>query len=110
MQYVDVLITTEEDTEVVFQIKASEKGKPGEPQKFTEVAAETYREVARRLEEKFHFKAVAITLRENPLVWRNTWTPIVHAARQFYADLNHDLDIRPPPSPPPSFPLSFLLS
>src|SRR5208283_509775 len=75
MEFVDVLMTTEEDTKVVFKISASghtdEKG-------FAEVSAETYRDVARQLQEKFKFQAVAITLRENPLVWRNTWTAIAY--------------------------------
>jgi 2-dehydro-3-deoxygluconokinase len=90
MEYVDVLITTEEDTSVVFKIKAEgrtvEKG-------FTEVSAESYKDVARRLHEKFQFKAVAITLRENPLVWRNTWTAIAYAEGTFYDDVKYDLEI-----------------
>lgn len=90
MQYVDVLITTEEDTSVVFKIKAEgetdEKG-------FTQVSAESYKEVARRLQERFKFKAVAITLRENPLVWRNTWTAIVFADGKFYDDVKYELEI-----------------
>ena len=90
MKYVDVLITTEEDTNVVFKIKAQgrtdEKG-------FTQVSAESYQEVARRLQEKFKFQAVAITLRENPLVWRNTWTAIVFAEGKFYDDVKYDLEI-----------------
>jgi len=80
MEYVDVLITTEEDTGVVFKIQARSKG--GEKD-FKEVAAEPYKEVAKRLQEKFNFKAVAITLRENPLVWRNTWTAIAFAEGKF---------------------------
>jgi 2-dehydro-3-deoxygluconokinase len=90
MEYVDVLITTEEDTSVVFKIKAEgrtdEKG-------FTEVSAESYKEVARRLQERFKFKAVAITLRENPLVWRNTWTAIAYADGKFYEDVKYELEI-----------------
>ncbi len=90
MQYVDVLITTEEDTKVVFKIKArgetDEKG-------FTQVSSESYKDVAQRLQEKFHFKAVAITLRENPLVWRNTWTAIAYAEGKFYDDVKYDLEI-----------------
>ena len=69
MQYVDVLITTEEDTNVVFKIKA--EGKTDE-KAYSQVSAASYKEVARKLQERFKFKAVAITLRENPLVWRNT--------------------------------------
>lgn len=90
MQYVDVLITTEEDTDVVFKIKAAGKT---DARGFQQVSAESYKEVARRLEEKFHFKAVAITLRENPLVWRNTWTAIAYADGKYYDDVKYELEI-----------------
>ncbi|HLW79351.1 MAG TPA: PfkB family carbohydrate kinase, partial [Terriglobia bacterium] len=93
MQYVDVLITTEEDSGVVFKIKAkSDEMEPGHGG-FTEVSAESYKDVAVRLAEKFHFQAVAITLRENPLVWRNTWTAIAYAGGKFYQDVKYDLEI-----------------
>lgn len=91
MQYVDVLIATEEDTDVVFKIKAS--GKSGQAKGFAEVAAEAYRDVARQLQERFRFKAVAVTLRENPLVWRNTWTAIVYADGRFYEDVKYSLEV-----------------
>jgi 2-dehydro-3-deoxygluconokinase len=90
MEYVDVLITTEEDTSVVFKIKA--EGKTDE-KGFTSVSAQSYQEVARRLQEKFKFQAVAITLRENPLVWRNTWTAIAYADGKFYDDVKYELEI-----------------
>jgi len=90
MEYVDVLITTEEDTSVVFKIKA--EGKTDE-RGFTQVSAESYKEVARKLQERFKFKAVAITLRENPLVWRNTWTAIAYAEGKFYEDVTYELEI-----------------
>ncbi len=90
MSLVDVLITTEEDTSTVFKIKAPNTGKPSE---FTEVRADAYKEVARKLQEKFKFKAVAITLRENPLVWRNTWTAIAYADGKFYDDVKYDLEV-----------------
>ncbi len=90
MQHVDVLITTEEDTDVVFKIRAEGKT---DARGFKEVSAESYKEVARRLEQKFHFKAVAITLRENPLVWRNTWTAIAYAEGKFYDDVKYELEI-----------------
>ena len=60
MAFCDYLITTEEDIERVFGIKGSD-----------------YEEAAKKTAEKFPLKAVAITLRENPLVWRNTWTAMV---------------------------------
>ncbi len=90
MEYVDVLITTEEDTNVVFKIKAESRS---EEKGFEQVSAEPYKEVARRLQEKFNFRAVAITLRENPLVWRNTWTAIAYADGKFYEDVKYDLEI-----------------
>jgi 2-dehydro-3-deoxygluconokinase len=90
MVYVDVLITTEEDTSVVFKIKA--EGKTDE-KGFTEVSAQSYKEVAKKLADKFKFKAVAITLRENPLVWRNTWTAIAYADGKYYDDVKYELEI-----------------
>jgi 2-dehydro-3-deoxygluconokinase len=90
MEFVDVLITTEEDTSVVFKIKA--EGKTDE-KGFTEVSAQSYKEVAKKLADKFKFKAVAITLRENPLVWRNTWTAIAYAEGKYYDDVKHELEI-----------------
>ena len=93
MPYVDVLITTEEDTDVVFKIRAPGRNDKTDAQTFREVSAESYKEVARRLEQRFHFKAVAITLRENPLVWRNTWTAIAYAEGKFYDDVKYDLEI-----------------
>jgi 2-dehydro-3-deoxygluconokinase len=90
MEFVDVLITTEEDTNVVFKIKA--EGKTDE-KGFTEVSAQPYKEVAKELADKFKFKAVAITLRENPLVWRNTWTAIAYAEGKYYDDAKYELEI-----------------
>lgn len=90
MEFVDVLITTEEDTSVVFKIKASGAG---DDEGFKEISVDSYKEVAKRLQEKFKFKAVAITLRENPLVWRNTWSAIAYADGKFYDDIKYDLEI-----------------
>jgi len=90
MEFVDVLITTEEDTKVVFKIEGAGKT---DDQAFAEVSAETYKDVARRLQEKFKFKAVAITLRENPLVWRNTWTAVAYAEGKYYDDVKYELEI-----------------
>ena len=90
MEFVDVLITTEEDTGVVFKIEAEGRT---DARGFKEVTADPYKDVARRLQEKFRFKAVAITLRENPLVWRNTWTAIAYADGKFYEDVKYELEI-----------------
>src|SRR5207245_10101065 len=90
MEFVDVLITTEEDSGVVFKIQAEGKT---DAEGFRQVSPDAYKEVARRLDERFKFKAVAITLRENPLVWRNTWTAIAYAAGRFYDDVKYELEI-----------------
>jgi len=46
------------------------------------ISGEDYEAVARQLVERFRFSMVAITLRENPLVWRNNWTAIaLHSGR-----------------------------
>ena len=59
----DILFATEEDTKRVFGIEEK-----------------TYADVARRLAETFGLRAVAITLRENPTVWRNQWTAVAYEA------------------------------
>lgn len=60
-EFTDILITTEEDTERVYGI-----------------VGETYDVVAHKLAEQLGFAVVAITLRENPSVWRNVWTAIAY--------------------------------
>ncbi|MGE5326386.1 MAG: PfkB family carbohydrate kinase [Deltaproteobacteria bacterium] len=90
MEFVDVLITTEEDTGVVFKIKAEGKT---DDRGFKEISVESYKDVARRLADRFRFNAVAITLRENPLVWRNTWSAIAYAEGKFYDDVKYELEI-----------------
>lgn len=72
----DILITTEEDTERVFGIKAG-----------------SYEEVAELLAERFQLKAVAITLRETPSVWRNTWSAIVVADGKLYRGPKFEIEV-----------------
>lgn len=77
MKMVDVLSTTEEDTEVVFGVKGS-----------------TYVEVGRKLIDRFGFKVVTITLRGTPSVWRNSWTAIaVDQAGNVYDDVTYDIEV-----------------
>lgn len=61
MQFCDVLVTTEEDIERVFGITGKD-----------------HEEAAARVADRFSLPIVAITLRENPLVWKNSWTAIAH--------------------------------
>ena len=76
MEYVDILITTEEDTERVFKITGDD-----------------YREVAKKLFKKFSFKVVVITLREDISVWKNNWTAIAYDGDSFYDDKNYEIEI-----------------
>lgn len=72
MRLVDVLITTEEDTRVVFGV--GDDSPAG-----ASASVASFEPVARLLQERFKFAAVAITLRENPRVWLNTWSAFVIA-------------------------------
>jgi 2-dehydro-3-deoxygluconokinase len=76
MEYIDVLITTEEDTGVVFDIYG-----------------DSYKDVAVKMADQFGFDAVAITLRGNPSVWKNTWTAIVYGGGKFYETKEYELEV-----------------
>jgi len=76
MEYTDILITTEEDTERVFGIKK-----------------DSYEEVARTLAAQFSLDTVAITLRETPSVWRNKWTAIAYANGEIYTAPVFDIEV-----------------
>ena len=76
LQYCDVLITTEEDVEKVFGITGS-----------------NYEEVAAKVADKFKLDIVAITLRENPLVWRNTWTGMAYQKGKVYKTRTYEVEI-----------------
>jgi 2-dehydro-3-deoxygluconokinase len=76
MQYVDILITTEEDTERVFGIQGKD-----------------YSEVAAKLSDSFGFKVVTITLRGNISVLRNTWTAIAYEGGATCQDRTYDIEL-----------------
>jgi 2-dehydro-3-deoxygluconokinase len=76
MQYTDVLITTEEDTERVFGITGKD-----------------YEDVSAQLVRRFPLKIVAITIRENPLVWKNTWTAMAYKEGKAYRTKTYEVEI-----------------
>jgi 2-dehydro-3-deoxygluconokinase len=76
MQLCNVLITTEEDVERVFGIKEA-----------------TFEKVAARLLKEFPLQVAAITVRENPLVWKNTWTAIACQGETIYRTRNFEVEI-----------------
>ncbi len=87
MEHVDVLITTEEDTRVVFGIGGESKDD------YAHVDAESHAEVARALEKRFELSAVAITLRENPRVLLNSWSAIVAADGKVHAAPRYEVEV-----------------
>jgi 2-dehydro-3-deoxygluconokinase len=76
MQFCDVLVTTEEDVEKVFGIRGKD-----------------YEEGAALVAKRFPLKAVAITLRENPLVWKNTWTAIAYQDGKILRTRSYEVEI-----------------
>ena len=76
MADVDILITTEEDTNVVFGIKEKD-----------------YETVAEKLARTFKLKVVAITLREDLSVWRNNWTAIAYQDGKIFRDRKYEVEI-----------------
>jgi len=76
MQCCDVLVTTEEDTERVFGIKGKD-----------------FEDVAAQLGRRFPLAAVAITLRENPLVWKNSWTAIAWREGKIHRTRTYEVEI-----------------
>lgn len=76
MQTCDVLITTEEDTEKVLKITGTD-----------------YEDVAVKLTKAYPLQVVAITLRENPLVWKNSWTGIAYASGKLHRTRSYEVEI-----------------
>jgi 2-dehydro-3-deoxygluconokinase len=76
MNWCDVLVTTEEDVERVFGIRGDD-----------------LEGVCRQLTTQFGLKVVAITLRENPLVWRNSWTAIAYENGAIYRTRTFEVEI-----------------
>ena len=76
MQVCDVLISTEEDIERVLQIKGK-----------------SHEDVAGLVARRFPVKVVAITLRENPLVWKNSWTAIAYREGTVFRTKTFEVEI-----------------
>jgi 2-dehydro-3-deoxygluconokinase len=76
MQLCDVLITTEEDAERVFGVTGKD-----------------FEEVARKLLQEFPLQIVAVTIRENPLVWKNAWTAIACSGNETIHTRTYEVEI-----------------
>ncbi|NLC93313.1 MAG: sugar kinase [Treponema sp.] len=87
-KYVDVCISNEEDAFDVFGIKASE----------TELTSgklnkDGYKEVAKKLAEKFNFKKVAITLRTSISANDNKWAAMLYENSNYFFSKEYNIHI-----------------
>jgi 2-dehydro-3-deoxygluconokinase len=76
MQHCDVLVTTEEDTERVFGIKGKD-----------------HEDGAALVARRFGLQVVAVTVRENPLVWKNNWTGIAYQDGRVLKTRTYEVEI-----------------
>lgn len=88
MQYVDVCIGNEEDAEKVLGFKPGdtnvEKG---------ELELEGYKDMFRRMQEKFNFKYVATSLRESYSASDNGWSALIYDGNEFYHSKKYEVRI-----------------
>ncbi|MFW9806044.1 MAG: PfkB family carbohydrate kinase [Candidatus Thorarchaeota archaeon] len=75
-EFIDILITTEEDTRVVYGIEGKD-----------------YEDVASKLIDKFGFEVVVITLRETPSVWLNKWSVFAYSDGKVYNSPVYDIEV-----------------
>lgn len=88
MKYVDVSIGNEEDAEKVFGIKAGESDITS-----GQLCEEGYKEVAKKLMEKFNLKGVAITLRESLSASDNGWSAMYYDGKEYYKSRRYKVHI-----------------
>ena len=86
--YIDICISNEEDAMDVFGISADdtdiENGK---------LSKEGYKNVARKLSEKYGFKKVAITLRSSINASRNKWAALFYDGTDCFFSREYDMAI-----------------
>ncbi len=88
MPYVDVAIANEEDCEKVFGIKADNTDITG-----GKLSHDGYREVAKKLSERFHIPTVAITLRGSISASDNNWAAMLYRDGEYYFSRSYALHI-----------------
>lgn len=87
MQYVDVLIGNEEDSEKVFGIKAE-----GSHVARGRLVADSYKQVAEQLVRRFGFKHVATTLRESISASANGWAGLLYDGAKHYLSRRYEIN------------------
>jgi 2-dehydro-3-deoxygluconokinase len=84
MEYVDVCIANEEDAEKVFGIKDDSTDITG-----GKLNHDGYKEVARKLAERFGFSKVAITLRGSISASDNNWAAMLYDGKEYFFSKNY---------------------
>ena len=88
MQYVDVLIANEEDSDKVLGIHAE-----GEDVEAGSLSADSYSALARKLIDTFGFEKVAITLRESISASVNGWSGILCDGKEVYRSKKYTIQL-----------------
>jgi 2-dehydro-3-deoxygluconokinase len=88
MPYVDLCIANEEDAADVFNIHAQNTDVTS-----GRISHEGYKEVAKALIDRFHFKKVAITLRESISANDNNWAAMYCCGGEFYFSKEYPVHI-----------------
>jgi len=79
MEYVDILITSLPD-------------QPNVTELISGLSGENPAEVARKLVERYGFKAVLLTMRSTPSVTRTVWTSLAYATGQVITDRSYEVE------------------
>lgn len=87
-RYVDVCIANEEDAKDVFGIQAENSDVTS-----GKLDREGYIDVAKKLSEKFGFRAVAITLRESLSASDNNWSAMLYTGKEAYFSKKYPVHI-----------------
>ena len=87
-EYVDVCIANEEDAKDVFGIEAGNTDITG-----GKLNREGYQSVARQLADRFHFEAVAITLRTSISASENNWAGMLYTGGAYYFSREYHVQI-----------------
>jgi len=88
MPFVDLCIANEEDAADVFNIHAKNTDVTS-----GSISREGYKEVAQALIDRFHFKKVAITLRESISANDNNWAAMYCCGGEFYFSKKYPVHI-----------------
>ncbi|MCD7747853.1 MAG: sugar kinase [Firmicutes bacterium] len=88
MPYVDILIANEEDADKVFGIRADDTDVNSGV-----VSGEGYRDVCRKLTDRFGFDAVAVTLRESINASVNNFSGALYRGGEFYTSKKYTIHI-----------------